>query len=805
MAKVELELTKTDGTKYTINRFNGLKSVESTSQSTPDASSISYGVLANTGSAEIVDVDGAIKDMIANDEIRPSNVETKLYANGKQVQSHITNDSNYTNDKTFSIALTDRLSIWDSMQYNGYAYPNESRTAYQMLYSVLGDIGETNIDDMLNTNIVYGDGETQRQGTVKQYLQAISIQYPYLGTDTVRNTIEKFCRLAQLQVYQTDDGQIKFVSARPIITASQSEEAINIPISNQFSQLDKSVILKNKFDAVEIQEKQVGDVIDYNAVVHSQIVIDNLTSYIQTKDGGQSKTYAFSSYNLLQGQYENVVRGTYSYIENYYVAGSFSFSASSTDGLENIEDVYSYVNGGLKFSVTYNKKTKTSTKMYSTSSGTITDDNFTYDFSLVDWDSGTSIIETSSEIPISISATANVSDVNTSVSLTKSNSFTVLYDDVNNEYTINYTLLVGSATYSAYQNTNTYYTSSQQTTFSILPYGTATMYEPLEINISIYGDKRTISFKDISASDDTTNAKGIVTIQNSELLQTGTLYDNSTKMSDIIKSNIKSDYANGVSNATITVGCANYYDNNNVIKKDWSNGQIIETHDNIVIKGDGSIWRTTGRKFRHSGVPYCDLELQEIKSIYEPPKYSVTFPSSVSAYVNGQSVTSGTQLEEGTEVRIYTSKSNLIYLRANGEDISNNSTITLSNDTTITISYKQKYSSSLNYFTLPTDSSTQRTTFNADDYEVASLYIQNRYQIADVGYWGTIEQDFTYPLTETPQTVNYLRVWQEDGYNQSEVVGTVSATNTYFEMSGFTKMYGVQGRYDYEYYQIVTE
>ena len=93
-------------------------------------------------------------------------------------------------------------------------------------------------------------------------------------------------------------------------------------------------------------------------------------------------------------------------------------------------------------------------------------------------------------------------------------------------------------------------------------------------------------------------------------------------MTSEIKKNVLSDYANGVSNATVDTFCGDFYNANGDKIIDWSKGEIVRPYDIVYFEGDtkadGSqrYWRVTGRHFKYSGSPTVSLELQEIAKIY---------------------------------------------------------------------------------------------------------------------------------------------------------------------------------------------
>ena len=118
-----------------------IDSVESLSQTTSDPSSIQYGVLANSGSAKLRDIDGELKDLIVDEVIPNSNVPVELFVNGNKVQSHITTDSDYVEeDKMLNLNLENRLKFLDTLTFQGAPY-QEYQSAYSLLSYILSGLG----------------------------------------------------------------------------------------------------------------------------------------------------------------------------------------------------------------------------------------------------------------------------------------------------------------------------------------------------------------------------------------------------------------------------------------------------------------------------------------------------------------------------------------------------------------------------------------------------------------------------------------------------------------------------------------
>lgn len=596
-----------------------IKNVESLSQSTDRPNEIYYGVLPNSGNLSLVDIDGSLKNYAEEGHFDDANLSIGIFANGKEVKRHISSDSHYDNvARTLEVNLGDALSSWEELQYKGFAYPKKSENAYNMLLDVFVSIGykQNQVDKMLSTEIVYG--VDNQVGSVKQYLQEITIPYPYLPSASVRETIDKFCVLAQLQVYKTDRNEIKFVSARPRATTFEKTNVIHIGESRMFENFTKAILLKNKYDSIQMSEMSGTQEYDYDAPIY------NSTSY--------NNEAIFDSANLSDATM------TSARIDAYYTSGSF-FIPESED-LGKIQY--------LTFSNKNDYSSSNTNKYYRTTKDnldTINIDNYLgnttnpLDFETMvsfskygsvtpEIDSG--VEYSSNKVYEKIKGTIYNVDINNYSSYfftnynedNKTFSF-IVNDKVNNrkveakhidKSTINVTEVEGG--YNVEYNVLIkiflcgYYVSTTGTPIRFSYLVSEKKSEKLEI--TLYGDKKTLVFKDISVNDDISNSTTIVSIQSSELIQSETVYK-SIKMSDIIKTNIKEDYATGISNATLSVPCLDYYNENGEKVKDWSKGEMLEVHDIIRVQGDNTLWRITGRNFRKQGIPMLDLELQQIK------------------------------------------------------------------------------------------------------------------------------------------------------------------------------------------------
>lgn len=173
-------------------------------------------------------------------------------------------------------------------------------------------LDERSNKDLLNSPhsrnpYVYGSTLAAGSESLYDYLDSVLISYPYLESASYRETIEKFCTLAQMTLSLDESGDIRFKSARPQIFSSN--ERTNTPIidaNHKISNFNKTLFLKNKVDGVEvgyvipIKEKQADqDVYSYEATVVS------MSSNIGTEEQG-GLTNAGNTIRFVEGYSFNV-------------------------------------------------------------------------------------------------------------------------------------------------------------------------------------------------------------------------------------------------------------------------------------------------------------------------------------------------------------------------------------------------------------------------------------------------------------------------------------------------------------------
>lgn len=379
--------------------------------------------------------------------------------------------------------------------------------------------------------------------TAQEILSNINISYPYLPQATYRETIEKFCNLGQLTVALDEDGAIQFYGARPCYA---NETIRNISNSYKISNLNKTLFLKNKIDGVDIKQDKVKDEV---------VVATNIYNWDSSLD-------EFSKYT-------DTATATDVEISITYYNGQIIIPKKSNDNLEKMLRISDF-----KFSCSGIHSSGTVEKTYS------------------DGGSGYKFNYTSSQEETWKIETFSVSNKSGSQTATLNNNFSLLVTQNDDEYAITFSIPVSENYW--------YWEMYSGNTYSDLQ-----NYKATKLEVSLYGDKRVVSFEEVDASSaNIENATTTVSVPTNEVMQ---------NLSNVtgIRDDILSDYANGVPTATIDLFCG---------LGDWKNGEVIKPNeivtfdDDIDDNGDKNYWRVTGRTFKYQGAPTLSLELQRQKA-----------------------------------------------------------------------------------------------------------------------------------------------------------------------------------------------
>ena len=323
-----------------------IKSVESLSQSTGQPKDIYYGITSSNGSSEILDINDELYDYINDGIIGNANLKIDIYANGKSVQSHITKDTSYDNSKILSFELYNSLSKWDNIKFKGIEYSSNT-SLLNILESIFLDTGYVKSADKVYSMLDDYTIHNGLQVSIKEYLSNINIPYPYLKSSSLREAVDKVCALAQLNVIENNIGEIKFVSSRPIV--DKNKTIIKITPRQIVSKPYKDVIVKNKYNGINLTQNKVIDAIDYNALIYEKEDISIGTTEMVSSGVGKG----FVSSGIFKGWGARILQ------RNYYMSGSFVMPQQYNYGLEKVLSVKEKDSEGkfLSYSVVATKTT----------------------------------------------------------------------------------------------------------------------------------------------------------------------------------------------------------------------------------------------------------------------------------------------------------------------------------------------------------------------------------------------------------------------------------------------------------------
>lgn len=565
-----------------------LKSVESLSQYTGQPKGVYYGVVPNRGHLELLDVDGEMYDYINEGIIKRSNVQMKIKANGKNVQEHISTDSDYAN-RILSVELSDFLNDFDKIYYKGFAYSESSASLHDIIIDA-----QNSLPSMYKNKIVLSEDFVNKTS-------AIIYTTPFVPYMTYKSFLNKVCEVTQTQFIQKDDGNFTFVDATHTFNDISSVIVVPSKVISANSS-SKDTLLKNKVKRVEYRDSTF--VRDTNKAIES-LTIDS------TPNKNRLVTNKQADYNYYNNSVTGVRYMQGARIENVIYNGSFNIPKSVS-----IEKLNS-----ASISIDIGKKIDNSTATVQTISPSLYDlsDVTTQESLWRDFDrafSGNYIFWGASSIPTNTNPLSDISLTYTDIVDTNSKTLSLTHNNfaniIENEdsYTITYSVNVFTAKYylesvgGEYGNANCEINYVERFTISVK--GVSSTLE-FTADINKIGDAESIDY--ISLPDNELSQKGL------------NIYES-------VANNILEEYNNGLSTAKVTVCCIDLYNINGDLAKDWSVGDIIEVGDILRVdkdndgnsmwryaNGEPMYWRVTSRNFRKVGVPMLDLELQEVKQV----------------------------------------------------------------------------------------------------------------------------------------------------------------------------------------------
>lgn len=286
--------------KYWIREF------ETQTQRTSDASSIEYGVLANTGSITLIDKDNTLYEKSQLGYLNVNLFSLELYLNNKLTQEHVsTQNPYYSSDKNLKLDLSNEVQNWNNITFAQTTYSNT--TLYNLLSIFLNKIKTyttVEINTMLNEYCVdYENAQT----TIESILKNFNVSSFTLESASVLQQINKICAAAQLQCVIKDNGTIKFYSARPL--KYTNEKVIVIPFEKQYETFNYSILVDNRYDSVVFDDTTSASERKNSAKIETNEIMRNAYALVYDEEEQQiplhSKKYLEDS---ILSDYTNGIR-----------------------------------------------------------------------------------------------------------------------------------------------------------------------------------------------------------------------------------------------------------------------------------------------------------------------------------------------------------------------------------------------------------------------------------------------------------------------------------------------------------------
>lgn len=220
-----------------------IDSISSLSEIVNNPDIVNYGTMPSSGSISIIDYNEELYKLIKNQKVTANETSGKIFLNNKVIRSFIIKDIDYSlKDKTVTLLITDIVDFFDSKNINKIRLSNEKN-----LLTVFNSIVENSVvsQDSLSTKIISSNNNTYQ--TISDYLTSIVIPNPFVNESTIRQSLDKVCTLAQLNVFSDSEGQIKFVSARPVFKKDETQNIVVVNPRNIIEEPFENIVLKNRF------------------------------------------------------------------------------------------------------------------------------------------------------------------------------------------------------------------------------------------------------------------------------------------------------------------------------------------------------------------------------------------------------------------------------------------------------------------------------------------------------------------------------------------------------------------------------
>ena len=193
------------GLKLTFDN-SSLNKVTRTDREISDNKKPTYGLIAQTGSLELKDINGELGDLAEQNLLKP-NKDIKIYLKYKTTGTYniigTFKSDIWKYESTqyeAKVSMKDDIMRMQSINYGGYLYKSSSTgNAYDLF------------TDIQAVALANGYVFATIDATYVAYLQSIVVPFYYVTISTLWQALDKWCQIATAHIYSDTDGTIKVV------------------------------------------------------------------------------------------------------------------------------------------------------------------------------------------------------------------------------------------------------------------------------------------------------------------------------------------------------------------------------------------------------------------------------------------------------------------------------------------------------------------------------------------------------------------------------------------------------------------
>ena len=561
MAKIKLDIELKSGEGVYSVDSSRIDNLTSLSQSNASPDKIFYGVLPNTGSVDIADINGEIKSLVEDDVLDYSGVNVDLSVNGKQFQSHITGDSDYK-DNLLTLSLTDDLSNTSQSVYVNKEWSNylSDLDAYGVLGEIcLKSLPALKLPSSSSNYLPYNELNLLNMYEYLRFIKFKDIDMS-LNTTNTQEALNSFCNATQINITSGVEKQTLMLNSRPCfgveLDDSLESSPIFIRLKDIFEDGASSLFRKNRIKQVNIH---------YNNIEEQTISLPQIKN--SDSPEGDLNTYLDN--------------------RSLYSSGLISMDSLKENRIEEFTD-----SSGRTWLIRVHDVTDSNYYQVKSamSCHVLVDDSYYY-LDYLHPKAYTSIDLFKEEL--TASSINFVAGFYKTPIFSKYSKLSIIYAFVKDDTTNNFRFWIGSfrdgfssVTYSIKKKTESIYT--------------------------LYGEE----------SNDKASEVFEVPL-NPLLTSTSTIsvYGKDVPLYEYIAMNILNDYSDGIRTKNLQIACSNLYFTKypSLVARNWGIGEILKIGDIVNVEtekyknGEYINWKVTGREFVIDGAPILNLELQECR------------------------------------------------------------------------------------------------------------------------------------------------------------------------------------------------